>query len=34
MKKHFEKHFGIYVIIKLIFESLILKLEYNVEQLG
>ena len=30
---HFEKHFGIYVIIKLIFESLILKFEYHVEKL-
>ena len=28
---HFEKHFGLYVIIKLIFETLILKLEYYVE---
>ena len=31
---HFEKHFGLYVNIKLIFELLILKLEYHVEQLG
>ena len=31
---HFEKHLGLYVIIKLIFESLILKLEYYVEQIG
>ena len=31
---HFEKHLGIYIIIKLIFETLILKLEYHVEQFG
>ena len=31
---NFEKHFGIYVIIKLIFETLNLKLEYHVEQIG
>ena len=31
---HFEKHLGIYIIIKLIFETLILKLEYRVEQIG
>ena len=30
---HFEKHLGIYIIIKLIFETLILKLEYHVEQI-
>ena len=34
MMKHFEKHFGLYVIIKLIFETLILNLEYDVEQIG
>ena len=31
---HFEKHIGLYVIIKLIFETLILKFEYHVEQIG
>ena len=31
---HFEKHLGIYVIIKLFFETLILQLEYHVEQIG
>ena len=31
---HFEKHLGIYIIIKLIFETLILNLEYDVEQIG
>ena len=31
---HFEKYFGLYVIIKLIFETLILKLEYYVELIG
>ena len=31
--KHFENHFGIYLIIKLIFELLILKFEYHVEQI-
>ena len=31
---HFEKPLGLYVIIKLIFETLILKLEYHVEQIG
>jgi hypothetical protein len=31
---HCEKHLGIYIIIKLIFETLILKLEYHVEQIG
>ena len=31
---HFEKHLGLYVIIKLIFETLILKLEYHIEQFG
>ena len=31
---HFEKLLGLYVIIKLIFETLILKLEYHVEQIG
>ena len=31
---HFEKHLGIYIIIKLIFELLNLKLEYHVEQIG
>ena len=30
----FWKHLGIYIIIKLIFETLILKLEYHVEQIG
>ena len=30
---HFEKQLGIYVIIKLIFELLNLKLEYYVEQI-
>ena len=32
--KHFEKHFGLYVIIKLFFETLILIFEYYVEQNG
>ena len=31
---HFDKQLGLYVIIKLIFETLILKLEYHVEQIG
>ena len=31
MMNHFENHFGLYVIIKLIFETVILKLEYYVE---
>ena len=31
---HFEKQLGLYVIIKLIFETLILKLEYYVELIG
>ena len=31
---HFEKHLGLYVIIKLIFETLILKFEYYVEHFG
>ena len=31
---HFEKHLGLYVIIKLIFESIILKLGYHVELIG
>ena len=31
---HFEKHFGLYVIIKLIFELLNLKFEYYVEHFG
>ena len=31
---HFEKHLRLYVIIKLIFETLILKFEYYVEQIG
>ena len=34
MMNHFEKQLGLYVIIKLIFETLILKLEYHVEQIG
>ena len=34
MINHFEKHFGLYAKIKLIFETLILKLEYHVEQIG
>ena len=34
MMNHFEKHLGIYIIIKLIFELLILKFEYHVEQIG
>ena len=31
---HFENHLGLYVIIKLIFETLNLKYEYYVEQIG
>ena len=31
---HFEKYLGLYVIIKLIFELLNLKLDYHVEQIG
>jgi len=31
---HFEKHFGISLIIKLIFETLFLKFEYHVEEIG
>ena len=31
--KHFKKYFGLYVIIKLIFETLNLKFEYHVEQI-
>ena len=31
---HFDKQLGLYVIIKLILEILILKLEYYVEQIG
>ena len=31
---HFEKLFRLYAIIKLIFEKLILNLEYHVEQNG
>ena len=34
MKNHFEKHFGLYANIKLIFETLFLKLEYHVELIG
>ena len=30
----FEKHFGLHIIIKLIFELLILKFEYYVELIG
>ena len=31
--KHFEIQLGLYANIKLIFETLILKLEYHVEQI-
>ena len=31
---NFEKHFRLYANIKLIFETLILKLEYYVERIG
>ena len=31
MMNYFEKHLGLYANIKLIFETLILKLEYYVE---
>ena len=34
MKNHFEKYVGLYANIKLIFETLFLKLEYHVEQSG
>ena len=34
LMNHFEKHFGLYVIIKLNFKTLILKLKYHVEQIG
>ena len=34
MMNHFEKQLGLYVIIKLIFELLILKFEYYMELIG
>ena len=34
LMKHFDEHLRLYVIIKLIFETLILKIDYYVKQIG